>query len=89
VDDIFEKILQKITNLVSFWERFKLSIPGRITIAKTFLVSQLNYVGCFLSPSDGMIDRLQRVLDNFIKKKFEYFRIPDPKTCNCGRLGNV
>jgi hypothetical protein len=25
VDDIFEKILQKIANLVSFWERFKLS----------------------------------------------------------------
>jgi hypothetical protein len=88
VDDIFEKILQKITNLVSFWERFKLSIPGRITIAKTFLVSQLNYVGCFLTPSDDMIDRLQRVLDNFIKK-FEYFRIPDPETCYCGRTGNV
>jgi hypothetical protein len=50
VAEIFEGILTKIVNQAAYWERFKLSIPGRITIAKTFLVSQLNYVGCFLSP---------------------------------------
>ena len=31
-----------------FWERFNLSLPGRLTIMKTSLISQLNYVGCFL-----------------------------------------
>jgi hypothetical protein len=67
-DEIFEKIATKIINMASFWERFKLSIPGRITIAKTFMVSQLNYIGCFLEPSDAILDRIQLILDNFVKK---------------------
>jgi hypothetical protein len=67
-DQIFEKIVSKIINQVSFWERFKLSIPGRITIAKTFLVSQLNYVGCFLEPPDAILDRIQLIIDNFVRK---------------------
>jgi hypothetical protein len=39
----FTKIKEKILLQVRFWERFKLSLPGRLSIAKTFLVSQLNY----------------------------------------------
>jgi hypothetical protein len=51
-DIIFENIKTKIVNLVAYWERFRLSIPGIITVAKTFLVSQLNYAGSFLRPSE-------------------------------------
>jgi hypothetical protein len=72
VDEIFEKIITKISNNISYWERFKLSIPGRITIAKTFLVSQLNYVGCFLQPSEGILTRCQLLIDNFVKKKLKH-----------------
>jgi hypothetical protein len=68
IDEIFEKIATKIVNIASFWERFKLSIPGRITVAKTFMVSQLNYLGCFLEPSEAILDRIQLILDNFVKK---------------------
>jgi hypothetical protein len=67
IDSIFAKIIVKITNLTAYWERFKLSLPGRITVAKTFLVSQLNYVGCFLTPSDNIIERIQVIIDNFVK----------------------
>jgi hypothetical protein len=49
VDEIFQKIKEKIVGLISYWERFRLTLPGRITVAKTFLVSQLNYIGSFLS----------------------------------------
>jgi hypothetical protein len=68
IDEIFTGIADKIVNAASFWDRFKLSLPGRISIAKTFLVSQLNYIGCFLSPSDEIIERIQVILDNFVKK---------------------
>jgi hypothetical protein len=68
VEEIFENIKQKIIGLVSYWERFRLSLPGIITIAKTFLVSQLNYIGCFLKPSDRILDEIQVIIDNFVKK---------------------
>jgi Reverse transcriptase (RNA-dependent DNA polymerase) len=64
----FTSIRDKIVNLISFWERFRLSLPGRISIAKTFLVSQINYLGCILEMSDNMSEELQRLLNNFIRK---------------------
>jgi hypothetical protein len=63
---IFTGILEKIIRSANFWERFKLSLPGRISVAKTFLISQLNYVGCFLEPPEGLLDRIQVIIDNFI-----------------------
>jgi hypothetical protein len=67
VDVIFTGLVTKIVNLASFWERFRLSLPGRITVAKTFLVSQLNYLGCFLKPDDTILARIQDAINNFVK----------------------
>jgi hypothetical protein len=64
----FVKIIEKIENLISFWERFKLTLPGRIVIIKTLLVPQLNYLGCVLTPADRDIQRIQTVLDTFALK---------------------
>jgi hypothetical protein len=44
----FERVCTKIANNISSWNRFNLSLPGRICIAKTMLYSQINYLGCFL-----------------------------------------
>jgi hypothetical protein len=67
-NETFSKVKIKITNLIRFWERFKLSFPGRITIAKTFLVSQLNYVGCFLPVPAQVLEDIQMLIDGFVKK---------------------
>jgi hypothetical protein len=64
----FVKIIEKIENLIRFWERFKLTLPGRIAIIKTLLVPQLNYLGCVLTPTDRDIQRIQTVLDTFALK---------------------
>jgi Reverse transcriptase (RNA-dependent DNA polymerase) len=67
VDEILTKIRDKIINLISFWDRFKLSLPRRITVAKTFLISQLSYVACFLSPGEQLLTDIQNIIDNFVK----------------------
>jgi hypothetical protein len=66
--DNFERIFEKMVNTANFWSRFKLSLPGRITIAKTFLISQLNYLGCVFRPTEEQIARMQSVADTFVKK---------------------
>jgi len=68
ISDIFTKIREKIVKLINFWDRFKLSLPGRITILKTCLISQLNYIGCFLPVPHDVLDSIQMLLDNFVKK---------------------
>jgi hypothetical protein len=66
VDDIFINLGEKILNIILFWIRFRLSLPGRIAILKTLLIPQLNYLGCFLTPSRIVIDNLQTMLDDFV-----------------------
>jgi hypothetical protein len=64
----FAKVTEKIENLIRFWERFKLTLPGRIAIIKSLLVPQLNYLGCVLTPSDRDLQRIQTALDAFALK---------------------
>ena len=51
----FDDTLKKMQKFANFWNRFKLSLPGRIAIAKTFLFSLINHIGCFLMPLDHQI----------------------------------
>jgi hypothetical protein len=67
-DEIFEKIHEKILGIARFWDLFKLSLPGRISIVKTLMLPQLNYLGSILSPSPNLLSSIQDTVDNFAKK---------------------
>jgi hypothetical protein len=62
-----EKI-QKIWQLIGSWSRYNLSLPGRISIAKTMLLLQIGYIGCFLTPTDEQLIEMQTLIDGFVKK---------------------
>jgi hypothetical protein len=64
-DEIFQKIHEKILGIARFWDLFKLSLPGRISIVKTLMLSQLNYLGCISTPSTGLLSNIQKTVDNF------------------------
>ena len=61
-------IKEKIVRISAFWERFRLTLPGRITILKTCLISQINYLGCFLPLDQTVLSEMQVILDGFVKK---------------------
>ncbi len=65
LNNYFDDIAIKISRMVEHWDRFKLSLPGRISICKTFMLSQIGYLGCIITPSDQQLRRLQEMLDNF------------------------
>jgi hypothetical protein len=83
----FRTIKEKILNLIRFWERFKLSLPGRISIAKTFMVSQLNYLGCVFRPDPDLLSEIQSMLDCFIKKNLNISRERICRPVSLGGLG--
>jgi hypothetical protein len=61
----FDEVILKIIRMIEFWERFKLSMCGRISVCKTFMISQIGYLGCIITPSQGQTNRLQKLLDDF------------------------
>jgi exonuclease III len=89
LDDIFNKIKLKIIDLISFWERFKLSLPGRLVISKTYLISQLCYLGSFLPVPVEIKTDIQTVIDGFIRKNLrisqDRFYLPP----NLGGVGAI
>jgi hypothetical protein len=60
-------IINKVINQISIWRPFNLSLPGRISIAKSMLYSQINYLGCFMPLSEETVAELDNLIINFVK----------------------
>jgi hypothetical protein len=60
-------IEEKIRNQVNFWNRFDLSLPGRVSVSKTFMYSQLNYLGCFLPLEQYRILNIESIIEGFVR----------------------
>lgn len=65
LDTNFEKVVHKIRKTVTYWERFHLSLPGRINVVKSLLLPLITHLGTFLSPSENRLKVMQKIIDGF------------------------
>jgi hypothetical protein len=63
----FDKVIEKITSLANFWNRYRLSLPGRIKVAKTLMLSQISYIGSLIQPTPQQLELIQTIINNFVK----------------------
>ena len=63
----FNKLIVKIRGMSLFWAKFKLSIVGRINIAKTFLLSQIGFFALVLSFNEAQIQTLINEIGLFVR----------------------
>jgi hypothetical protein len=63
-----DSTVKKIENIGNFWRRFNLSLPGRINVAKTLMLSQISYLGCFIYPKEQQLSRMTDCVEKYIKK---------------------
>jgi len=64
--DNFEPIIEKLLGIVRYWERFYLTLPGRIAIYKTLLMPQLNYIAAILTPTTEITERISAIFERFV-----------------------
>ena len=57
---------EKIKALIRKWKPYHLSLRGRITIAKTKLISQIIYISTVLTPKASAIAEIQTLINNFV-----------------------
>ena len=62
-----ELILAKVKKQANFWRRFNLSLPGRINVSKSFLYSQINYLGCFMPISQQKCKEISSEIEKFVR----------------------
>jgi hypothetical protein len=82
-----DDIRKKLQKQVNPWSRFNLSLPGRITVAKTMLYSQINYLGCFLPITDNMLNTYINIIHNFVSGKLNIAKNRFSKDIEMGGLG--
>jgi hypothetical protein len=68
----FERVMIKIDTLIRFWERFFLSLPGKIVVYKTFLILQINYLTAVLTPGAEKIQTLEKKMVAFVTKGINF-----------------
>jgi hypothetical protein len=64
----FDPVCGKIRQLIGSWDRFNLSLPGKICVAKTMLLSQIGYLGCIITPSAEQLRTMQEMIDLYVTK---------------------
>ena len=89
IREISQKIKQKIVNQIAFWERFRLTLPGRITILKTCLISQICYIGSFLPLDLEIVSEIQTLMDGFVKKNLKIIQDRIYLPPNLGGTGSI
>jgi hypothetical protein len=62
----FTGVLDKIERMANFWNRYRLSLQGRISVAKTLLLSQIGYIGSIITPLPEQLTAMQGLIDNFV-----------------------
>jgi hypothetical protein len=62
----YERVMVKVENLTRFWERFNLSICAKLSIYKSLLLPQINYIASILTPPDNVLDRLNDTMEKFV-----------------------
>jgi hypothetical protein len=85
----FLPVLEKIQNTVRFWERFYLSLPGKISIYKCLLLSQISYKASILMPPPGLLRAMEETMERFVLKGFTFARDRLYRKVKDGGLGLI
>ena len=67
VDTNFNKLMVKIKGMSLIWAKFKLSVVGRINIAKTYLLSQIGFFAPLLPFNETQLQNLRNEIGSFVQ----------------------
>ena len=83
----FVAIKQKISSIIRFWDRFYLSLQGKITVYKTLLMPQQNYVGTILTPEKDILVEIEQMMEKFVTGGFQIAKSRLYVPANLGGIG--
>jgi hypothetical protein len=66
IDDNFNRVLEKIENILKLWCLRKLTLTGRIVIINTLIISQMIYLCLVLHTPDKIITKFNKLILDFL-----------------------
>ena len=87
IDEDNTKIIkQKIVNIIDLWDKFYLTIPGKITVCKTFIYSQIAYYATFITFNNNFFREIEDLITVFINSDR---RVGDKKCFKSTKTGGL
>ena len=63
----YTQVLDSIKNVITMWSKRFLTVYGRVTVVKCFMLSKFNYIGQMLpNPSDEFLREVNEYIFKFI-----------------------
>jgi hypothetical protein len=62
----FDVCIAKMRKIVGNWSRFHLTLPGRIAIAKSMILSQVTFHGTILEPTTVQLRVMNEIIEGFV-----------------------
>ena len=66
LDANYQKCFERVHAVSRKWARYQLSLKGRITIAKTFMLPQFTYIASVLDLTNSTYDEINKIIGLFI-----------------------
>jgi hypothetical protein len=87
LDSNFDKTLESVRRSIEFWERYNLSLPGRINVIKSLLFLLILYLGSIIMPSKRKLNELQKLMDEYAIGTMNFSRSRVCLPANAGGMG--
>jgi hypothetical protein len=65
----FDTVSKKVKKIINYWNRFGLSIVGRITVIKSLVMPHIGFVGSILEPPENWISDTENIILKFAAGK--------------------
>jgi hypothetical protein len=85
----FDKCISKMRQIVGNWSQFRLTLLGRIAIAKSLLLSQVTFHGMVLDPTTVQLNEINQIIEGFVTYKTVISKERIYLLVNRGGLGMV
>ena len=66
LDENWEKVVGKMENYSRYWKMFKLSISGRVMVARTYISSQATYLMGIIPLPANKAEEMNRIIIDYV-----------------------
>ena len=66
LNENWERVVGKMENYSRYWKMFKLSISGRVMVARTYIISQATYLMGIIPLPANKADEMNRIIIDYV-----------------------
>jgi hypothetical protein len=85
----YDIVKSKIRKIINNWNRYGLTLSGKITVIKTLVLPHISFVGSVLEPPEGWVETISETIEKFVLGTEKFAKIKIYTSAEKGGLGLI